>query len=113
MSRTRRPPRTLLEICVTRGGSLKGGRVGAFIAQWAMASRSMGHSITLDEYADWWCESRSASFRHQRLFRELFPHLDTPQPLADALIRAYDDELFRRGVKGLLLEASPDVHALA
>jgi hypothetical protein len=100
---------SLIEVCVARGGPLRGGRVGAFIAAWAIVSHSKGHAITLDEYRDWWCEPERTAYRHQANFRALFPHLHTPQPLADALIRAYRDELVRDGVKGVLGKPAPPV----
>jgi hypothetical protein len=79
---------------------MKGARVQAFIAQWTIASQSIGGPITLAEYADWWREPRSTAFRHQAQFRELFPELETPQPIADAAI-ARADEWTSRGVSGL------------
>jgi hypothetical protein len=109
MARSYVPVRSLIEVCVGRGGPMKGARVGSFIAAWAIASHAMGHAITLDEYRDWWCESERTAFRHQANFRELFPHLHTPQPMADALIRAYDDDVVRYGVKGVLEKPAPPV----
>lgn len=102
-----RPPRTLLEVCVARGGVLKGGRVASFIACWAIASKSVGHEITLDEYRDWWAESERTAFRYQANFRAMFPGLSNPQPLADVLIAAYAEKMAERGVKGLLMQPAP------
>src|SRR4051794_30310703 len=96
----RRPPRTVMEWCLANGGVIKGARVQAFIAQWTIASQHIGRPITLAEYAEWWREPRSTAFRHQAQFRELFPHLDTPQSIADAAI-ARSDEWASRGVTGL------------
>jgi hypothetical protein len=91
---------TVAEFCVARGGVLKGGRVQAFIAAWTIASQAMGKPITLDEYADWWRETRSTAFRHQARFREIFPELQTPQPIANAaILRA--SEWQERGVHGI------------
>lgn len=88
-----------MELCIARGGVLKGARVMAFIAQWTMASQSVGHPITLDEYAEWWRETRTTAYRHQREFRELFPGMKTPQPIANAAI-ARAHEWRDEGVKG-------------
>lgn len=95
-----RPARTIMEVCLARGGMLKGSRVCAFIGQWAIASEALGKPITLEEYADWWRESRSTSYRHQARFREVFPGMDTPQPFANLAI-ARSSEWRSRGIKGL------------
>lgn len=71
----------------------------AFIAQWAIASQSIGRPITLAEYAEWWREPERTAYRHQKQFRELFPSLDTPQPIADAAI-ARAEQWLSRGVTG-------------
>jgi hypothetical protein len=104
-----RPPRTLVELCVARGGPLKGARVGAFIASWALASHAQGGPIGLDEYADYWAEPMSTAYRHQARFREMFPGQSTPQLLADELIRAYEADLLKRGVGGLLQRPAPSL----
>lgn len=89
-----------MELCLARGGVMKGSRVCAFIAQWAIASQAVGHAITLQEYAEWWRESRATAYREQQRFRELFPGLDTPQVIADAAI-ARRDEWLNEGIGGL------------
>jgi hypothetical protein len=96
----KRPARTIMELCVARGGVWKGSKVTAFIAQWAIASQAMERPITLAEYGEWWKESRATIYRRQAEFRELFPGLDSPQPIADAAI-ARADEWLSRGVEGL------------
>lgn len=96
----RRPARTIAELCVARAGILKGARVQAFIASWTIASQSMGKPITLEEYADWWKESRATAYRHQARFREVFPGLETPQPIANVAI-ARGREWADRGVDGI------------
>jgi hypothetical protein len=74
---------TIMEVAISRAGVLKGGRVCAFITQWAIASQSLGRSITREEYADWWRESERNVYRHLADFRAVFPGFDTPQPMAD------------------------------
>ncbi len=98
--RLRRQPETLLELCLARGGVLKGGRVQAFIAQWTIATAALGRPITVIEYAEWWRESERTTYRHQACFRELFPDHDTPQVIADAAIATQEDAT-RAGIKGL------------
>jgi hypothetical protein len=94
-----RAARTIYELCVARGGLIKGTRVQAFIAQWAIASQAVGHPLTLLEYQEWWNLSHGAAYREQARFRELFPELRTPQPIADVAI-AHVEEWLDRGVGG-------------
>jgi hypothetical protein len=79
----RREP-TVADHCIHHLGMLKGARLASFIASWAIASQSLGREITLEEYAEWWKESMATAYRHQRAFRQVFPHLSTPQPIANA-----------------------------
>jgi hypothetical protein len=95
----RREPR-LIDVCIARGGVRKGVRVQTFITAWTVASQAMGRPITLDEYAEWWKHSRATAFRHQAAFREVFPALDTPQPIADVAI-ARGREWQTRGADGI------------
>lgn len=95
-----RPARTVLEVCVARCGPLKGGRVAAFIAQWTMASQALGRPITIEDYAEWWLESERTVYRQQARFRAAFPHMQTPQPIANAAI-ARRAEWLDRGVPGI------------
>jgi hypothetical protein len=105
----RRPPRTLLELCVAKGGTLKGARVAAFISCWAIASNAKGGPITLDDYAEWWCENERTAFRHQANFRALFPHLETPQLIVDELLRHAADRLAEQGMKSLMGQPAPSL----
>lgn len=91
---------TLLEVAIQRGGTRKGLRVATFVSCWAITSRSLGRAITLDDYREWWRESERTAYRYQAEFRELFPELDTPQPIADVAIARASDAL-DRGVAGV------------
>lgn len=95
-----RRPMTIAEVCVARAGILRGGRVQAFIVQWTIASQTLGRPITLAEYGEWWAEPERTAYRHQASFRAVFPHLETPQPIADAAI-ARAEEWSHRGTRGL------------
>lgn len=95
-----RQARTIIEVCVARGGVWKGGKVQAFIAQWTMASASLGRPITLADYGEWWKESHATRYRRQQEFRSIFPTLDTPQPIADAAIASGEDWQ-RQGLDGI------------
>lgn len=79
---------TLLELCVRRTGKrLSGARVAAFIVAWGVCRRDLGHSPTVEEYADWWRQSRAGAFREQQAFREAFAPLQTPDPILDHMKR--------------------------
>jgi hypothetical protein len=93
------PAKTVIEVCIARGGIVKGARAQAFIAQWTIASQAVGHPITLEEYRDWWRMSHGTAYREQARFREVFPGMTTPQPIADLAI-ARADEWSTGGVKG-------------
>jgi hypothetical protein len=99
MRTERRAPR-VIDVCYARHGTLKGARVAAFISQWAIASRARGGPITSDQYAEYWCESERNVRRHLARFRETFPELHTPQPIADGA-NARTDEWLARGWRGL------------
>jgi hypothetical protein len=101
MSRRRRRQRpTLQQLAAVRVGQIAGARVVAFIVQWAIAVEAVGHSLTLEEYADWWHASRSTVFREQARFREAFPDETTPQRLVDLLGQEEGETWFKRGVSG-------------
>ena len=95
---SKKQPRTLMEMAVSKVGIYKGARVCAFICQWSMCAQALGHDITIEEYADWWKESIRSAYRHQAEFRSVFG-LPTPQVFADqAIVRA---TAMTRGVGGL------------
>src|SRR4051794_11070263 len=94
----KRPARTVLEVAVARGGIVKGTRVTTFVAQWTMASSMLGRPIGIEEYSEWWKEPRSTAYRHQRRFREVFPELETPQPIANRAIAKQREKIAEKGV---------------
>src|SRR3954465_969741 len=99
MGRAKRPP-SLLKVAVSRVGTVKGARVVAFILCWAIADDALGHPPTLEEYAEWWNESRATAFREQARFRECFPDEATPQRIVD-LLTQQRAEWRQGGVQGL------------
>src|SRR4051794_18566436 len=100
MTRRRKPP-TLQQAAALHVGQVKGAKVVAFLVCWAVAEEALGHPPTLDEYADWWNESRATAFREQARFREAFPGETTPQRLVDALKSEDGATWFKRGVRGV------------
>jgi hypothetical protein len=97
VARKSKPP-TLQQLAARNVGQIKGARVVAFVVMWAIAEDALGHSPTLEEYAEWWHESRSTVFREQARFREAFPGETTPQRLVDVLRAEEGRAWFKRGV---------------
>jgi len=105
-------PVTLQQLAARHVGRLKSYRVVAFILCWGIAEDALGHSPTLEEYGDWWRESRATTFRQQALFRDAFPGESSPQRIAD-LLREGDSRWYRLGVNGAakLIVRSEDLKA--
>lgn len=78
----------------------RGAKVQTFIAEWTIASQAMGQPIEdVRDFAEWWRMPQSTAYRQLAHFRDVFPELRTPQPIADAAIdRA--EEWVARGVAG-------------
>lgn len=85
----------MLEYSVARAGFIKGARLAEFIATWAIASRSLGRSITTEDLVEWWEPAVSRRTAYYRLsdFREAFPELESPQPIADLLLARVDADV--------------------
>jgi hypothetical protein len=77
---------SLIELCILGAGSYRGApKLAGFILAWATVRRDLGHSPTIEEYAEWWNESPRNAYYEQVRFREAFPKLATPDPIVDAL----------------------------
>lgn len=101
---------SVLEVCVSRGGSVKGGNVASFIGCWALASHGLKRPITIADYQDWWNEPERTAYRHQANFRMMFPGQDNPQAICDALAAEQDrSEIGRYGIGGLLQQPLPEL----
>ena len=83
MPRSAKTPRkkTWLEVAVANGGFRKAIKALSWAQSWIYVEIALGHEPTVDEVAEWWCESRRTAFREQAAFRECFPPLDTPAPI--------------------------------
>ncbi len=100
---SKRAPKTIIEVCLARAGVMKGARVQSFISLWAIASQRLDRPITVDDYAEYYGESERNVYRHLRSFREVFPALDTPQAIADAVIAEAEQRVYGEvGDVGLL-----------
>jgi hypothetical protein len=96
--RVKRKPGTLLELAIARVGVLRGSRVLAYMIQWDVVRRELGHEPTREEFSDWWQQSERTTYRDQALFKEAFPGEESPARLMAAARAAWDE---RRGVAGL------------
>jgi hypothetical protein len=99
---SKRAPKTIIEVCLARAGVMKGARVQSFISLWSIASQRLGRPITVADYAEYYGENERTVYRHLRSFREVFPAIETPQPIADAAIAHAEDVLGQVGDVGLL-----------
>jgi hypothetical protein len=90
---------TLLSVAVRNVGFRRGCRAVAFLVCWAIVEDALGRTPTLDEYADWWKESRSTAFREQAIFREAFPGELTPHRIV-VLLSGQRRHWHRAGVGG-------------
>jgi hypothetical protein len=89
----------LLVVAQKRVGLRKAFTVLTFMVAWDHARRAMRReTLTLEQYADWWKESRATAYRHQARFREAFPGESTPDRLLDVAAVQWDE---RTGVAGL------------
>jgi len=82
-----RPARTLLEVCVARGGYVRGARVAQFIVEWTIAASDLGYQPSVNEFAHWWKDvSERTTWNRLRDFHRLFPEYANPAPIAELLI---------------------------
>lgn len=90
---------SLYAIAAGRIGQKRGRAVIAFVMQWSIAMQALDRqTLTLDEYAEYWGETRRTAFRHQSEFRAAFPGQQTPDQVVQ-LARAVWDS--RQGLNGL------------
>jgi len=80
----------------------KASRVAAFIVCWAIAmqeERRDGYSIT--EYMRYWSENERQAYRLQNEFRELWGEFETPNELAQQILRTVRTRLAKKDVQKL------------
>jgi hypothetical protein len=70
---------TWAEVGVKNAGFRKTVRALRFAMAWGLATATLGHEPTsVEEYAEFWDESRATAFRDQQSFRAAFPTETTP-----------------------------------
>ncbi len=87
MAKTK-PARTLLEVCIARGGYLRGARVAEFVIEWTIAADQLGHQPSVREFSHWWKDkSERTTWRRLDDFKTVFPEFDNPAPIAAQLLK--------------------------
>jgi hypothetical protein len=77
---------TVLEVAYAKTRSYrKAARVAAFVVAWGVVRRELGRTPSVEEYAEYWKQSRATAFREQEAFREVFDRCDTPDLVLDRL----------------------------
>jgi hypothetical protein len=67
-----RKPRTLLEVCTARLGVHKGALAAAWLVEYALATRDLGHVPSGREYAAWAFVDDRTAWRRRSALREVF-----------------------------------------
>jgi hypothetical protein len=80
----------------------KASRVASFIVLWTVGMRMTdADEFSITEYQRYWDESERQAYRLQREFRELWPEFETPNELAQQLVRHIDARHSKRKIMSL------------
>ncbi len=87
MPRRRDRQMTVVEVAIRRVGFRRGRRALTFCACWWITTKGQGGDPPdkIEDYAEWWAQSRATAFRDQADFRDAFPEFSTPTELAAAI----------------------------
>lgn len=90
---------SLAERLIRAHGFRDAQKVLTFIAAWSIACEALDRApVNIEEYSDWWRQSRITGYREQKLFRECMPGMETPTPIWEASRSTYA-KLFKGGRK--------------
>jgi hypothetical protein len=79
-------------------------RVAGFIVTWAIAMRAEGREeYSITEYQRYWSENERQAYRLQKEFRALWPEFETPNELAQQVVKYVDTRATKRDVATLPL----------
>lgn len=102
-----RPPRTMFELMIARGGIVRGSRVSTFIIAVAFViatdeakSGVRGGRRTMEQYAEAIGYSEAAVYRQLRLYRELVPEYPDVVDLIEEL-RSLQEQQRERSIEGV------------
>ncbi len=80
----------------------KASRVATFIVCWAIAMQDEGvDSYSITEYMKYWNEHERKAYRVQNEFRELWAEYETPNELAQQILRNVRTRLAKKDVQKL------------
>ncbi len=80
----------------------KASRVATFIVCWAIAMQDEGSaSYSITEYMRYWNENERQAYRVQNEFRELWQEYETPNELAQQILRNVRTRLAKKDVEKL------------
>ena len=80
----------------------KASRVATFIVCWAIAMQEEGiDSYSITEYMRYWNENERKAYRVQNEFRELWEEYETPNELAQQILRSVRTRLAKKDVQKL------------
>lgn len=75
----------------------KGSRVAEFIVLWAVAMQMEGlEELTITEYQRYWNQGERQTYRLQKEFRALWPEFETPNELAQQIVKYIDRRMARK-----------------
>jgi hypothetical protein len=75
----------------------KASRVASFIVLWAVGMMEEGRGeYSITEYQRYWNESERQSYRVQNEFRELWPEFETPNELAEQIVKQVNRRIAKR-----------------
>jgi len=67
-----RKARTVQQVCIAKLGVHRGAVAAARIAQYAIATRELGHVPTTEEYSEYWAVAERTAWLHRRAVRDVF-----------------------------------------
>jgi len=80
----------------------KASRVAGFVVMWAAAMMDEGvDEFSITEYERYWHEGERQTYRLQKEFRELWEEYETPNELAQLIIKHVDAKLSKRDIATL------------
>jgi hypothetical protein len=63
---------------VRKVGWRQGLRALTYVVAWGIAADREGRALTVEEYADYWKESRATAYREFQAFRRVWPKEENP-----------------------------------
>jgi hypothetical protein len=83
MARATQP--TVMEVLVRRAGWYAAFRASSFLVAWMIAEDDLGPTMSVEEYGEWWGQSRATAYRDLERWRRVVPEYGTPSALVAEL----------------------------